>query len=575
MKIKMLLYGGLISNALGLAGSIWGFGFLHFSTAMLFLNIGILIFLLLASNNLLLGLSQGLGSKEVLAEEVIKEKLASMLAFTDEIKFAVSEIKEIGNTKFTEVLNLVKNENIRGPLLLANEKIMDIRSREIASTWVAQGVASVTGLKQKENDLTAYANQVILNIVKYLNANQGGFFLLKKESDGEYLELIASYAYGRKKYLQKKINAGEGLLGQVVFEKEIIYLTEVPQDYITITSGLGEALPRCICIVPLIAEGKVLGAFEIASFEKLGSKEREYLQKISETIGYHLGAIETQSRTAALLKESQQMGQELRSQEEELRQNMEELTATQEQMGRKQAEMDTVLASLSTVELDMSGMVTNANEIFLGITGYKVQDIVGKIYKSLIPQHGNDPIQYEMMWQSIQAGRAFSGEFRIVNKAQKEMWTAGNFTPIKNESGHPYKVMVISLFTSQDKEKLFELQEMVAAIKGSFAMAEITQDMTFKSASEPFLTELGIKRIELKKLLPVHVFSNGSFEKVAKYSKNHIDQPLHEILELKNKEGQKKHFNSTLIKLGNGNGLEKKTLLILSNPVQMSQSNGD
>ena len=126
------------------------------------------------------------------------------------------------------------------------------------------------------------------------------------------------------------------MIGQAYYERDAIYITEVPNDYLKVTSGLGEALPRCICVVPLLSEGSIYGAIEIASFEKLSTHEIRYLRQAGESVGYNLHAIAGNARTERLLKESQEMAQEVKSQEEELRQNMEELTATQETMAREQ-----------------------------------------------------------------------------------------------------------------------------------------------------------------------------------------------------------------------------------------------
>ncbi len=482
-----------------------------------------------------------------------------------EMQRAISHINEIGQQAFGDVVQGIEDAGIRSSLLSANDKIIGLRRKENEINWITQGLAAIAELKQSGNDITQYSDQVISTIVKYIGANQGSFFLLKGEGDDAHFELTAAYAYGKKKFLEKHIHVGEGLIGQVFYERDVVYITDVPNDYVKITSGLGEALPRCICIVPLLSDGEVHGVIEIASFKPLQPQEMEYLKKIGQNIGYNLGAIETHRRTELLLEESQKMAQEVKSQEEELRQNMEELTETQEQMRRKQTEMDAVLSSLSTVELDLDGAVLAANDIFLGITGYTLKDIQRKLYKSLIPQQGNDTMQYEMMWSSILSGRSFSGEFRIVNKAHKEIWMAGNFTPILNDEGKPYKVMVISLFTTQDKEKLFELQELVAAFKGCFPMAEINPDFTFKTANDLFLSELGIKRIELKKSLPKTVLESSSYLKLEKYLTGNKDQPDSIELDIQTRNGEVKRFNSTLVKINNNGDQRKKGLLILRN----------
>ncbi len=498
--------------------------------------------------------------ESALTQFIIKAK-----ASVTEAKTAISGINEIRQEKYMEILSQINDTEIRESLQAAHDKIITLREKEKENNWITEGVAVFAELKQKGNDIGEYSLTAISTIVKYLNANQGAFFLLKTQDSDKWFELTASYAYGKKRYMEKKINVGEGLIGQIYYEKEIIYITDVPKDYIRITSGLGEALPNCVCIVPLMSEGELLGAIEVASFQKLHSHEMEYLKKIADSIGYNLASLENNRRTEILLEESQKVAQEVKCQEEELRQSMEELTATQEQMRRKEKELDAVMSSLSTVELDLEGHVLQANPVFLGITGYTMTDIQGKLYKSLIPQHGNDLIQYDMMWNSILSGQSFSGEFRIVNKDVKEMWLTGNFTPIVSESGKPYKVMVISLFTTQDKEKLFELQEMVTAIKNCFPIAEINQDMTFKSANDLFLSELGIKRLELKKTLPQNVLANGSYGKLEQFLRNHQDQPNHIELNISDKNGITKKFNTSLIKINNTNGQQKKGLLILRN----------
>jgi PAS domain S-box-containing protein len=500
-------------------------------------------------------------------EKVIKDFLIDTKSLLGEVHLVMSRINEIGQEQFTVMMQDIKHESIRAPLLSANDKIIALRKKEQESNWITQGVASVVQLKHKGNDIAEFSFQITSNVVKYLDAHQGAFFLLKGKDEESHFELTASYAYGKKKFVERIVNLGEGLIGQVYYEKSIIHMTDLPKDYVKITSGLGEALPTSICIVPLLSDGVVLGVIEIASFNTFDASHLEYLRKIGESIGYTLSAIETHRRTEILLEESQKMAQEVKSQEEELRQNMEELTATQTQMRRKEIEMDAVLASLCTVELDLYGNVIYANPVFLGITGYGLHDIQNKLYKSLIPQHGNDPVQYEIMWHSILSGRSFSGEFRIVNKDQKEMWMAGNFTPILDDDGKPYKIMVISLFTTQDKEKLYELNEVVTAIKSCFPIAEINMDMTFKTANDLFLSELGIKRIELKKSLPKNVMLNGSYNKVERFIQNLEDEPDNIVLDFHDRNGIAKRFNSTLIKIGNTASQRKKGLLILRNEI--------
>lgn len=501
------------------------------------------------------------------SQAIVKDYLVRMRELVGETKQVIASINEIGDSRFSALVKTIKSDEIRSSLCSANDKIQMLRKQEQDGNRIAHGVASIAELKQKGNDVEAYGDQVLSMVIKYLNANQGGFFIVKNEEENLYLELVASYAYGKRRYNEKRINPGEGLTGQVLFEQQIVYITNIPKDYIKITSGVGEALPTCICILPLIFDGTMYGVLEIASFQKLEATDLEYLKKISESIGYNLSAIESRRKTEVLLEESQKNAHEVRVQEEELRQNMEELQATQEQMKKKEYEMEAVLASLSTVDLDTDGKIMDANEIFLSITGFKSHEIVGRPYRSLISSSGNGAMQYELMLSNILSGRTFSGEFRIVSSTQKEIWTAGNFTPILNAHGKPYKIMVVSVFTTQDKEKLHELQEMLGAFKSCFPIAGINPDVSFKTANDLFLAELGVRRLDLKKYSLKSIMKEESFVKVEKHILASDAQPNTMILNIQDKDGTPKSFNSTLINVS-GNGKDrKKGLLILRNAV--------
>ena len=128
------------------------------------------------------------------------------------------------------------------------------------------------------------------------------------------------------------------MIGQCLQEGESIYLTDIPADYISISSGLGEASPNCLAIVPLKSDGCVQGVIEIASFRSFTPHEMEFLNKAAENLASAIARVKISERTHALLADSQQQTEEMRAQEEEMRQNMEELTATQEEMNRKERE---------------------------------------------------------------------------------------------------------------------------------------------------------------------------------------------------------------------------------------------
>ena len=136
--------------------------------------------------------------------------------------------------------------------------------------------------------------------MNYVNANQGGFFVYNDQNQAPgYLELIGCYAYERKKHLEKQIMPGEGLLGQVFLEGETTCLTEIPNDYISIRSGLGGANPKSLLLVPLNTDDKTEGVLELASFREFACYEIELIEKVAVMVAAHLAGmrLNVQTRT--------------------------------------------------------------------------------------------------------------------------------------------------------------------------------------------------------------------------------------------------------------------------------------
>ncbi len=226
------------------------------------------------------------------------------------------------------------------------DQLKSSQEMERKRQWAAEGLAEATKILRQYDDITQLYDHLISYIVHYIGANQGGLFIVEEEGGDHILQLKACYAYERKKYIQKRLEIGEGLVGQAYLEKEPIYMTEIPENFANITSGLGKASPRNLLIVPLITNENIEGVIELASFKKMEEHEIRFIQAIGENIASAVRSVKTNQKTKELLSDSQQQTEEMRAQEEEMRQNMEELQATQEEMTRKQKEMEQIKLNL-------------------------------------------------------------------------------------------------------------------------------------------------------------------------------------------------------------------------------------
>jgi len=360
--------------------------------------------------------------------------------------------ENIGNGKYnTEFKPLSEHDVLGNALINMRDNLSKVAEDDKKRNWATEGMAKFGEiLRTNTNDLGKLAEEIIGNLVKYLKANQGALYIIDDVDAGEEatMSMKACYAWDKKKFLNHKIYKGEGLAGQAWQEGDIVYLTEVPQSYVKITSGLGDANPTSVLIVPLKVNDQIFGVVEIASFNAFRDFEIEFVQKIAETIASTISTVKINARTQHLLEESQEMTEQMRAQEEEMRQNMEELQATQEEMQRSQSETDSTLSaihgSLSVADYSIEGSLTKVNSNFLDLFGYSQDDVVGEHHRIFATKEDKNSDDYRQFWKDLASGYPKKGSFNRINRKGEIIRVKSSFAPIKNRTGEVVKVMEIT-----------------------------------------------------------------------------------------------------------------------------------
>ena len=266
-----------------------------------------------------------------------------------------------------------------------------------------------------------------------------------------------------------------------------MYITDVPEDFVNITSGLGGATPNAFLIVPLTVNDETFGVIEIASFNLFEQYHIDFVNKLAESIASTLSNAKTNERTKVLLEQSQQQTEEMRAQEEEMRQNMEEMQATQEEMERKEAEMNRMVeqmqqqeeeirqnmeemvatqeemekqtlinaeqmfemkgvmsgidATMAIIEFKPDGTIVTANDNFLSTVKYSLPEIHGKHHRIFVPEDLVNATEYLELWPKLASGIHFHDVIRRIDSQGNELRLNAIYTPIKNSLGEVVKVI--------------------------------------------------------------------------------------------------------------------------------------
>ena len=314
--------------------------------------------------------------------------------------------KRIGEGKYdTEFRPASENDILGMSLINMRNNLIENERRDKERNWIVRGVAEISEILRMHDSTDDLGEDVIKFILGKIGAVQGAFYVINDDNPKQPLiEMRASWAYNRKKYLKKKFRFAEGLVGEAAAEKDTIMRTEIPDDYVTITSGiLGDQRPQCLLIVPLITNEEVYGVLEFAGFRKFDQSQVKFVQELSLILARTIFNIKVNERTRRLLAESQEMSNELKEKQEVLRQNAEEMQATQEELKRSNQKLEEQIEEVNRTQKRMQLLLENASEV---ITIYEedesiryispsVETILGYGQKEMIGKSDIDKVQPE------------------------------------------------------------------------------------------------------------------------------------------------------------------------------------
>ncbi|MEQ8574078.1 MAG: PAS domain S-box protein [Fulvivirga sp.] len=381
------------------------------------------------------------------AENIIKLQTAEE-RMNQNIEFA----KRISEGEFNYEYTLEEGDQMGSALVSMNSNLKESSVREKQESFKNVGLTEIGDIiRNHSENLNELTYQIVSYLVTYMKLNQGGVFILNDDDeDNKFLELKGCYAYERKKFLEKRIGIGEGLIGQCYLERSVIYLKDVPKDYVRITSGLGDAPPSNLIIVPIKNEDTIEGVMELASFKLLEQYEIDFLTRACENIATTIASAKINARTKLLYEESQQQTEEMRAQEEEMRQNMEELSATQEEMERTSLKFKSKYEAINgsgvgSIEFDLYGNIVEANDAFCELMMYEKDEVIGKHHRIFVVKEYAQSESYRLFWNELGQGKLHKGEFTRYNKKGKSVILLGAYSVLKNEHDVPVGVIKFAM----------------------------------------------------------------------------------------------------------------------------------
>lgn len=412
--------------------------------------------------------------------------------------------------------------NLRDTLKANEENDQKLRKAEEERNWLAEGLAHFSEtLRNHINEPEELAFQVVKDLTKYVNGIQGGFYVLDDSNmNNRFFSLSAFFAYDRKKFADQKIKWGDGIIGTCALEKKTINLKSVPESYITVTSGLGEANPDNLIVVPMLYEDQIYGVLEFASFSKFEPNHIALIEKTAESVGATISAIKTNQRTARLLEESNAQTQALTSHEEEMRQNMEELQATQEESTRQSIRLVQIEEALKRniihAEFSYDGRFISGNNLFYIKFEYSNDlKIEGKHISEIISEDMRNDFK-EVLGNLLKDRKPFKGYLKHVTRTGKDLWVMATLSLSVLEDKTIDKIILLGIDSNEEREQAQKNETIIHSVNTTNLQAIFDLNGNLIECNENFTQRFQLSRKDIKSIVLydlIHPIEHDSFNK--------------------------------------------------------------
>ncbi len=387
--------------------------------------------------------------------KIRRENVKNKDILNENLRFA----ENIGRGELDTNFDVSKDNVLGSALLKMKSNLLKVSEEDEHRNWVSDGLAKFANILRSDHDVFEMTDILISEVVKYMEVNQGSIFFVNEENSNDiYLELKACYAWERNKYANMRIELNEGLAGRCFMEQKKIVMTRIPDDYVTITSGIGSANPSNIVIIPIKLDEKIFGIIEIASFNVLENHHIEFLEKLVINIASIISNIKVNNNTQKLLLE--------------MRDAKEAMEKAQDAVN---AQLELLENVVSVSKTDLKGKITYANNMFLKTSGYLEEDLIGKTHSILKSGHTTEK-EYTELWDTISSGKTWKGEFKNITKNGSSHWSDVIIAPLKNSNKEIFEYMSVSFPINEKKLREEKMDKMLVRLEDQKKKTEAILD---------------------------------------------------------------------------------------------------